>query len=56
MRDGAIRPFDELVFSSDGSMRANSSSSLYVRLLIVWLSIEVGMYLDVPLRSISKMM
>ena len=30
--------------------------SLWVRLLIVWLLIEVVMYLDVPLRGISKIM
>ena len=54
--DGVIIPFDELVFRSDGSMRANSSSSLWVRLLIVWWSIEVVMYLDVPLRDISRIM
>ena len=44
VRDGVISPFNELVFSSDGSTRANSSSSLWARLLIVWLSIEVVMY------------
>ena len=35
VRDGVISPFNELVFSSDVSMRANISSLLWVRLLIV---------------------